>query len=168
MAEPISIAEFKTRFPREFPYGTGLDSVRDADIQNAFDSATLLYNPSLFTTAEGKVAFAYASAHFVAVSIQSAGGLSPVVSGDGVNNRSNGVVLGKSVGQVSVNYADVPSWLKKFPTLMGFWETEYGKRYVMMVCPRLVGNVALIPGWIDGSNEGGEYVAVPPVPDAGP
>jgi hypothetical protein len=151
MAAPISVAEFKTKFDRNFPFGAGLDSVRDTDIQNAIDEALLLYNPTLFSTADGKQVFYYAAAHFLDVNIQTAGGLTALTtpSNQGVNNRSNGVIISKTVGQVSVNYADMPERVKKIAVLQAFWETEYGKRYVIMLSPKLSGNVGVVSGPVD-------------------
>lgn len=163
MAAPISVAEFKTKFARNFVFGSGLDSVRDADIQGAMDEALLLYNPSLFSTEDGKQAFYYAAAHFLVVNIQTAGGLSADVTDQGIKNRSNGVIVNKTVGQVSVTYEPPPDRIKKITALLPFWETEYGKRYVMMLVPKLCGNVGVVDGPVDPMG-----VIDTAVPDAGP
>lgn len=163
MAAPVSVAEFKTKFDRAFPFGSGLDAVRDSDINSAFDDALLVYNPALWSTADGKVAFLYLSAHYVAVMIQATGGLKSSVGAEGVDNRSNGITASKTVGSVSVSYEALAEQIKKIPALMPFWETEYGKRYVQMLLPKLVGNVGLVGGW--SNVDGDVYI---PVPDAGP
>lgn len=164
MALPASVADFKLQFDRNFAFGTGLDSVRDSDIGNAMNEAAALFNASLWSTADGKIAFLYASAHFVAVNIQAAGGLNPVVSDQGVNNRGAGAVMSKSVGAVSVTYTEPPERIKRSPHLLPFWETEYGKKYLMLLGPKLIGNVGVVsgPSDIGGVNEG-----IPAVPDAG-
>ena len=159
---PITAADFKTKFDREFVYGAGVDSVRDKDINDAIAEAQLLYNPSLWSVDDGKQAFLYATAHFVVARIQAAGGLNPVVTGEGVVNRSNGIVESKSVGQVSVSYTSPPERLKKMAFLLPFWETDYGKRYVMMLMPKLSGNVGVVSGPQDNTGASGAIPFVGP------
>jgi hypothetical protein len=146
---PISVADFKTRFDRNFNYGAGLDVVRDKDITDAIAEAQTMYNAALWSVADGKQAFLFATAHFVAVNIQAAGGLSATVTGEGVSNRGLGIVESKSVGQVSVSYTPPPDRLKKMAFLLPFWETEYGKKYIMMVLPKLSGNIGVVAGPAD-------------------
>ena len=160
MADPITTAEFKTRYDREFTYGAGLDSVRDKDIEDAFSAARVMYNPALFTTEQGKTAFLLVSAHYLTVNIQAAGGLSTLTS-QGIKNRSEGIVISKSVGQVSVTYDEVPARVKQLG-LQALWMTKYGQDYVTMLLPKLVGNVSVVSGPV--VNEAGLI----PVPDAGP
>ena len=148
---PIAAADFKTRFDREFLYGAGLDVVRDKDINDAIAQAQVMYNAALWSVDDGKQAFLYATAHFVTIRIQAAGGLSSAVTGVGVTNRSTGIVESKSVGQVSVSYTSPPERLKKMAYLLPFWETEYGKQYVMMLMPKLAGNAAIVSGPQDAS-----------------
>jgi len=162
MAAPVTVAEFKTKFDRNFTYGTGKETVRDADINSAFNDALLIFNSALFDTASGKQAFLYCAAHFLAVNVQAVGGLNINVTDQGINNRSNGVVVSKSVGQVSVTYTEPPERVKKIAALLPFWETEYGKRYLVFLMPKLAGNVGVVSGPID---MGGVII---PIPDAGP
>ena len=159
---PVTKDEFKAKFDRAFKYGTGLETVRDSDIDNAFSEALLVFNPSLWDTANAKQAFLYASAHFVVVNIQAAGGALPVVTGEGLDNRSDGIVENKTVGQVSVAYTPPPDRLKRMAFLQPFWETEFGKRYVMMLLPKLVGNTGAVSGPVDLG------AISTPVPFAGP
>ena len=158
---PVSASDFKTKFARNFTYGSGLDTVRDADISGAFDDALLLFNPGLFDTDSGKIAFMYLAAHFLVTTVQSAGGLSAAVGQSGINNRSEGVVLGKSVGQVSVNYEPPPDRVKKLG-LQAIWQTTYGKNYITMLMPKMTGNVGVVSGPVDSL-----YGSIP-IPDAGP
>jgi hypothetical protein len=46
---PPTIAQFKAQFPRDFPYGSGLETVQDNDIQAAINLGQGLFNPSLFS-----------------------------------------------------------------------------------------------------------------------
>ena len=162
MSAPISAADFKTRFDRNFVYGSGLDTVRDKDIEDAIAEAQLSFNPSLFSTDDGKVAFLFATAHVLTVNIQAAGGLHSAVSPEGITNRSQGIAVSKTVGQVSITYEPPPERIKKLPTLLAFWETEYGKAYVRMLIPKLAGNVGVVSGPVD------PLMGAQPVPFVGP
>lgn len=159
---PIAAADFKTKFDREFIYGAGVDTVRDKDINDAIAEAQLMYNAALWSVDDGKQAFLYATAHFVVARIQAAGGLYPSVTGEGVNNRSVGIVSGKSVGQVSVNYTPPPDRIRKMAFLMPFWETEFGKRYIMMLLPKLAGNIGVVSGPQDDTGSTGSLPFVGP------
>lgn len=159
---PIAAADFKTKFDREFVYGAGVDTVRDKDINDAIAEAQLMYNASLWSVDDGKQAFLYATAHFVVTRIQAAGGLSSSVTGEGVANRSAGIVESKSVGQVSVTYTSPPDRLKKMTYLLPFWETEFGKKYVMMLLPKLAGNMGVVSGPQDNTGLNGAIPFVGP------
>ena len=127
------------------------------------DDALLLYNSGLWSTADGKIAFMFMAAHFLVTTLQAAGGLCSEVSGEGATNRGTGVISNKSVGAVSLGYVDPPERVKRNANLMIFWETEFGKRYIAMLTPKLVGNV----GVVSGPSDVGGYVtdqAVPTVP----
>ena len=80
----------------------------------------------------------------------------------GINNRSNGVVNSKTVGQVSVSYEPPPDRVKRIAALLPFWETEYGKRYLTFLMPKLAGNVGVVSGPID------PMYSQATIPDAGP
>ena len=143
----VNAADFKAVFTRDFTYGAGLDTVRDADITRAISDAGLLFNNHIWpSVAIATSAFLYAVAHCLTINIQAAGGLVPIAGTAGAENRANGVTLNKSVGQVSITYAPPPEIVSRFASLLPFWETEYGKRYVQMCIPRLVGNVKAIYG----------------------
>ena len=148
---PVTAAAFKAQFDRDFPFGTGLDTVRDADINKAFTSALMVFNPALWEdTTSGGLAFMYAAAHFLWVSIKVAGGLIPVQGrGKGLKNSSEGVTVSKTVGAVSAAYERPPEFVQKHMALLPFWESEYGKQYCMMLGPRLIGNVVAVYGEID-------------------
>ena len=146
LTPPIVAADFKAFFTREFIYGAGLDNVRDADINRAITDALLVFNPNLWDSTTEDPAFLYATAHFLAMAIQAAGGLKPVATNDGTRNRADGVPISKTVGDVSISYAEPPEIVKKFAGLLPFWETSYGRTYVQMLAPRLIGAVVSIKG----------------------
>lgn len=149
-----TIAEFKENFDRDFSYGTGKETVRDSDITKAIRQANTLFNRDLWDNdAESNLAYLYAAAHFLVIDLQMAGGLGGFPNG--AENRGGGVLISKSVGQVSVQYG-IPQSVLESPTLFQFMRTDYGLKYLAMVSPRLVGHVAVAPGYNDtGGPDGG-------------
>jgi len=145
MAYPATTAEFKARFARDFTYGPGADRVMDGDIANAMTDANAMFNAALFTAADGKTAFLLAVAHFVVSNIQAAGGLG-TSGGLGIENEAAGVVTQQSVGGASLSFMDPPDIVKKSPSLLQFWKTDYGRKYLAMVTPRIVGAFGAVYG----------------------
>jgi len=143
---PATTADFKERFARDFRFGSGSDKVMDSDIANASLDASALYNPALFSTADGKVAFLYAMAHFVVSNVGAAGGLQAKPEGLGIQNQADGIYTGKGVSGVSVNFLEPPDIVKNNPSLYQFWKTDYGQRYLGMLVPKLRGAVGCILG----------------------
>ena len=143
---PVTAADFKARFARDFKFGKGTDQVMDSDIANAIADAQTLFNPALFSTADGKVAFLYATAHFVVSNVGAAGGLQAKTEGMGIENQADGIYTGKGVGGVSVNFLEPPPIVKNSPALYQFWRTDYGQRYLSMLAPKLVGTFGSVLG----------------------
>lgn len=143
---PATVADFKTRFARDFKFGDGDDRVKDADIARAMSDAMTVFNPRLFSVADGWVGFLNVAAHYVVVNIQAVGGLSADNDGLGVENQAQGLIASKSVNGISIGLVDPPEWVKKIPLLYQLWITDYGRKYVSMVQPKLVGNVHAVSG----------------------
>jgi hypothetical protein len=146
---PPSIADFKAQFDRDFVYGSGTDTVRDADITRALADANMLFNPGLWSTEEKPTVYGLLAAHFLVTNIQAAGGASPGNQGKGLASHGGGTVESKSVGGVSVGFA-VPDFVRQNPILSQLMRTDYGQKFLMLIYPRLVGNVAVISGSPDG------------------
>lgn len=147
MAWPPVRADFKTKFFREFIYGTGLDSVTDNDIDRALDEVPPLFNQSLLdTTADQTSAYLYITAHIMVMNIQGAGGLSAIPRGRGVRNVGEGVQVSKGIGQANVTYQVPPDRIAQSGTLLYFFRTDFGQRYIQMILPRLTGNMAVVAG----------------------
>ena len=149
LTPPVSVADFKAQFDRDFTYGVGLETVRDTDISKAFSNALVVINPCLWDSNSEGLAFMYAAAHFLVIAIQSAGGLIPFPGNRGAHNRSDGVTISKSVGSVSTTFNAPPAFVQQHAGLLPFWETEYGKQYCQMLGPRLIGVVLVVAGEID-------------------
>lgn len=144
---PATLEDFKTRYgKRDFVFGDGTDKVTDADIANAMIDAMTVFNPRLFSVADGWVAFQYLVAHFLRTNIEAVGGLQACPEGLGVENQGEQVLTGGSVSGVSSNYLDPPDWIKRFPLLQQLWLTKYGQQYCFVVQPKIMGNVHAVSG----------------------
>lgn len=154
MTLPATVAEFKAQFDRDFIYGTGKETVRDADIQRSLTEATSVFNADLWSTDELKPAYLYASAHFLVLNVQMAGGLSALPTGKGIDNHGGGVTQSKSVAQVNITYG-LTEKFQNDPILSQFLRTDYGQRYLQMISPRLVANVMVVGGFNDTGGPGG-------------
>ena len=135
---PLTVAQFKTAFPREFPFGTvASTSVIDSDVTRAIAEALMVWNDALWgSDAEKQVAFGYAAAHFLALNIQGAGGLKG--AGAGLKSTGKGPILTKGVGPVNLGYA-LPDAFTQSPVLSMFLKTDFGVRYLQLLAPRAVG-----------------------------
>lgn len=146
---PISLALFKDTFDRDFIYGIGMDSVRDKDITRAFAQATSNFNDELWSdVVQSNTAFLLCAAHFVALTIQAAGGLAFKPTNAGVDSEGSFVIQQKGVGPLSASYV-LPDKLQNDPILYPFLRTAYGQQYLQMVIPQLVGAMFIAPGWND-------------------
>ena len=149
---PLVVADFKAFFTRDFVYGTGLEKVRDADIQKGLNLASTIFNPCLFDTTdvgggatEANMAYLYASAHFLVLDLRAAGGLTKKNLGKGARAQGEGPLGSASVSGVSTSYV-WPSRVTDNATLFQLTKTPYGQAYLQILTPKLVGNVALVLG----------------------
>jgi hypothetical protein len=152
MSFPPSVSDFKAQFTREFSYGPSLAQVQDNDIQRALNETSISFNPSIWdgqtalgTTTEQNIAYLYLAAHYMTLNIQGAGGLSSVNRGRGVKSSGGGTIQSKSVGSVSVTYV-IPEDIQNSPILGQYMRTDFGQKYLALLTPRLVGNVAIVAG----------------------
>lgn len=143
---PITVDEFKAYFDRDFTYGLGKTSVRDSDISKAIVQAMTIFNRRLFVNdAELEMAYEYATAHFLVIDIQMAGGLSAKSTNQGLKSTGSGIVQSKTVGQVSLAY-QWPESIINSPALFQLLRTPYGEKYLQIIAPRLVGNILVVSG----------------------
>lgn len=137
---PITVAEFKTWFSRDFPYSEDgdLTGVTTHDIQKAFAEAWMNFNSSFFETEDDKkLGFLYLSAHYLVIDLQN--------SSQGINGKYEGLMTNKSVGSVSVGYT-IPNWVTDHPIYSLLSQTKYGLKYLSLIIPMLVGNVVAVKG----------------------
>jgi hypothetical protein len=161
MTPPVTVADFKAQFVREFDYGARKDQVLDADITRALNDTGIVFNPNLWADdTEQNIAYLYASAHFLVLNVQNAGGLSLENNSAGINSKGTAAIIAKSVGQVSLNF-QFPEWVMNSPILSGFLTTGFGQRYLQLLTPRCVGAGYTVFGWSDvaGAGAGGINVA---------
>lgn len=137
---PITVAEFKAWFSRDFPYSEDgdLTGVTPADIQKAFAEANMNFNPSLFDTEENlKLGFLYLAAHYLCIDLQN--------SAQGINGKYEGLMSSKSVGSVSVGYT-IPNWVTEHPIYSLLTQTRYGMKFLSLIIPLLIGNIRAVKG----------------------
>lgn len=135
-----TIAEFKTYFDRDFPYGLDTDpkKVRDKDIQQALDQTPiafadgLMVSQSMFT-----ICYMLLTAHFLCENIRSAA--------SGAYGQFSWLQQSKSAGDVSESFA-IPQKILNSPFLSALATTKYGARYLAFISPYLIGNVDLAFG----------------------
>jgi Protein of unknown function (DUF4054) len=150
---PPQASDFQAYFTREFTYGSGKDSVTDADINRALGECNPFFNQSIWDNqTDAFNAYLYLAAHLMVMNLQQmAGGLSAVPRGKGVRNQAKGVAVAKGLGQANVTYMPVPERIASSATLLYFFQTTFGQRYIQMAGLRLIGNMAVVcgPGWFD-------------------
>lgn len=115
--------------------------IQDGDIERAFEEAQINFNKELFANYnKWQLVFCYLSAHYLVIDL---------------NNAQNPLALGvmgftqsKSVGSVSESYG-IPQWIMNDPILGQYAQTGYGRKYLSLIRPYLVGNVIFTPGVIN-------------------
>jgi hypothetical protein len=112
--------------------------VTDSDITNAFSEAQIVLNQGLFTSDDNaKLGYLYLTAHYLTLDLRAAS--------KGINSNGSFNVSSRSVGSVSESYG-LPEWITKDPILGYFALTDYGRKYLSMVMPSMIGNVFSVEG----------------------
>lgn len=133
-----SVADFKTYFFRDFPYGSTLDTVVDKDVEKAICQAELLFNPDFFPSCEtGKTGYLLLSAHFLVLNLRA--------SSQGLNGQFNFLQNSKAAGNVSEGFS-IPQRMLDNPELAMLTKTNYGAQYLQIVLPQLTGQIFTICG----------------------
>jgi hypothetical protein len=134
-----TIAEFKTYFTRDFPYGSDpATSILDADIGKAFGEANLLMNPNLWNSQEAwTIGYMYCAAHFLVIDLQ--------MSSQGISGVGNWLTTSKSVGSISESF-QIPQRILDNPELAAFSKTNYGMKFLQLILPQLVGQIFSVYG----------------------
>lgn len=113
-----------------------LNYTQDSDILNAMAEARVNFNEGLFgDCATKKLVFLYLTAYYLTIDFQNA--MAPMAGG--------GIVQSKSVGSVSESYG-IPQWMLNSPILGMYAQNGYGRKYLSLIRPYLVGNIILSKG----------------------
>ena len=112
--------------------------ISDSDIERAFAEAKINFNPNFFADDETAImVFCYLAAHYLVIDL---------------NNAQNPLALGfmgftqsKSVGSVSESYG-IPQWMLNNQMLSAYAQTGYGRKYLSLIQPYLIGNIIYTPG----------------------
>lgn len=137
--ENPSVAEFKTYFVRDFPYGTDIEtSVTDADIAKAFQQVNVNISQGLFTDQSiYTVGYLLLAAHFLVMNLRAAS--------QGISGRASWLEQSKSVGSVSQGFA-IPEYILNNPLLSIYSQTNYGMQYLQLLLPLLPGQMFISYG----------------------
>lgn len=120
---------------------TTLNYVTDVMISEAFGEAQTNFNADLFPDCNTAArVFYYLAAHYLVIDINNS--VSPLSLG------FSGYTQSKSVGSVSESYG-VPQWMLNDALLSGYALTGFGRKYLSLIRPYLVGNIIYTPGRVN-------------------
>lgn len=112
--------------------------VSDGDIQRAFSEARINFNPEFFEdNSSAEMGFYYLAAHYLVIDLNNAA--------TSLSLGGNGLTQSKSVGSVSESFA-IPQWILNDAVLGSYAQTGYGRKYLSLIMPFLVGNIMIVPG----------------------
>lgn len=112
--------------------------IQDSDIMRAFNEAVINFNVNLFTDQNSAImVFLYLAAHYLVIDLNNAA--NPLAMG------FMGFTQSKSVGSVSESYG-IPQWMLNNQVLSAYAQTGYGRKYLSLIHPYLIGNVLFFPG----------------------
>ena len=115
--------------------------VTDELISEAFGEAQTNFNKDLFPNCNDATRiFYYLAAHYLVIDVNNS--LNPFSLG------FTGYTQSKSVGSVSESYG-VPQWMMNDPLLSGYAQTGFGRKYLSLIKPFLVGNIIYTPGRVN-------------------
>lgn len=113
---------------------TDLSRVTDDDITGAIQDASFNVNQGLFADQSSwSRAFLFYVAHCLVERL--------LASGEGVRSRYNWLTTSKTAGDLSTSHT-IPDSILKSPFLASISTTRYGARYLEIIAPLLVGNMA--------------------------
>ena len=129
-----SVADFKARFVRDFPFGTDIQSnVLDQDVATAFQLTNMNINQNLWPDQSSyTVAYLLLSAHHMVMTLRA--------SSQGINGQFNFLQGSKGVGSVSESFS-IPQRVLDNPSLAILAKTNYGAQYLMLILPKLAGQM---------------------------
>lgn len=129
---------FKAYFDRDFPFGSTIETVRDADIDKAIGEASVAYNEALFSSqANFTIGFMYLIAHYLVMDLRA--------SSQGIAGEYSWLRTSKAAGSVSEGIT-VPQYILDHPVLSMLSKTNYGAKYLALILGSAVGAVSVVCG----------------------
>ena len=127
-----SVAEFKTRLNRDFPYNSNIDlGVTDTDIAVAFQDTNADINTAMWANQQTyTIAYLLLAAHFLCINIRNAS--------QGVMGQGTWIQNAHGVGSVSQSMT-IPQKIQDNPAWAAYCSTSYGLKYVVMAVQQSVG-----------------------------
>lgn len=134
-----SVADFKSFFSRDFPYGTDPNvSILDSDITKAFTFTNVNVNQDLFAD-QGSYDIGYQllSAHYLVTNLRA--------SSQGINGQYNFLQASKGAGAVNEAFS-IPQRILDNPELAMLAKTNYGAQFLLLILPQLGGQMWIAYG----------------------
>lgn len=134
-----SVADFKSYFDRDFPFGEDIETeIRDQDISKAFTMTNVNFSQCLWAD-QGSYTVGYLllSAHYLVMNIRA--------SSQGINGQFNFLQNSKAVGSVSEGFA-IPQRVLDNPDWAVLMKTNYGAQYLQLILPQLAGQMFAVAG----------------------
>lgn len=134
-----TVTDFKNYFVRDFPYGDdSTEDVLDSDIGKAQSEAQFNFSSALASDQnQFSLLFNYLTAHFLVMDLRA--------SSQGISGRGQWLENAKSVGNVSQSFS-IPDRILNNPELSYYTQTNYGMKYLMLILPRLTGQIFTVCG----------------------
>lgn len=134
-----SVAEFKTYFNRDFPYGSDIETtVTDTDIAKAMLMVNIFLNQNLFPNqAFFTQGYLLLAAHFLVMNLRA--------SSQGISGSFTWLATNKAVGNVSEGF-QIPDRILANPELAILSQTRYGAEFLFLILPLLTANTFIVLG----------------------
>jgi hypothetical protein len=134
-----SVADFKSYFDRDFPYGTDMaTSVLDSDIGKAFVMVNVNVNQALFADQSAyTVGYLLLAAHYLVMNLRA--------SSQGINGQFAFLEQSKGVGGVNQS-SSIPQRILDNPEWSILAKTNYGAQFLQLVLPQMGGQVFIAYG----------------------
>ncbi len=134
-----SVAQFKTMFYRDFPYGIDpAVAILDQDITNAFLFVNINMNPELFADqASYNIGYLLLAAHYLVMNMRA--------STQGINGQFNFLQVSKGANAISEAFS-IPQRILDNPEWAILCKTNYGAQFIQLVLPQMTGQAFTVRG----------------------
>lgn len=134
-----SVADFKSFFTRDFPYGTDpAIAILDEDISKSFLFVNINMNQDLFgDQGSYNVGYLLMAAHYLVMNIRA--------SSQGIVGQFNFNQQSKGAGGVNESFA-IPQRILDNPDWAILTKTNYGAQFLQLIIPQLSGQIFSVHG----------------------